>query len=167
MNNICKSWNLLKKELITATQKERFKTSMYIVKASHILQSWLKELQLTTNLYTHELDYVLKVLLKNLNSGLHQQKDIIFECLIYMIAHDESDKDLIQKILTLPFIQNIEIPVDILNNHAKEIAKSLDTDTMLKCLEALCEHGNGMERLKLLNTCIVGYQTEIAAGAVL
>ncbi|XP_060828354.1 serine/threonine-protein kinase atr-like [Bombus pascuorum] len=167
VNNICKSWNLLKKELITATQKERFKTSMCILKASHILQSWLKELQLTTNLYTHELDYVLKALLKNLNSGLCQQKDIIFECLIHMIAHDESDKDLIQKILTLPFNQNIEIPVDILNNHAKEIAKSLDTDTMLKCLEALCEHGTGMERLKLLNTCIVDHQTEIAAGAVL
>ncbi|KOX79522.1 Serine/threonine-protein kinase atr [Melipona quadrifasciata] len=70
------------------------------------------------------------------------------------------------KILILPFM-HIEIPVDIVNNHVKEIAKSLNTATMLKCLEVLCEHGNGIERLKVLNTCIIGHQSEIAAGAVL
>ncbi|XP_043511522.1 serine/threonine-protein kinase atr [Frieseomelitta varia] len=166
VSNTCELWNLLKKELITATEKGKFETIVHILKASNILQSWLKELQLTTNLYTHELDYVLKVLLQNLNSGLCQQKDIIFECLMHIIAHDESNKNLIQKILILPFM-HIEIPVDIVNNHVKEIAKSLNTATMLKCLEVLCEHGNGIERLKVLNTCIIGHQSEIAAGAVL
>lgn len=166
VSNTCGLWNLLKKELITATEKGRFETIVHILKASNILQSWLKELQLTTNLYTHELDYVLKVLLQNLNSGLCQQKDIIFECLMHIITHNESNKNLIQKILILPFM-DIEIPVNIVNSHVKEIAKSLNTATMLKCLEVLCEHGNGIERLKVLNTCIIGHQSEIAAGAVL
>ncbi|KAG6794440.1 serine/threonine-protein kinase atr-like [Apis mellifera caucasica] len=163
----CDSWNLLKKELITATQKEKFKITMHILKASRILQSWLKELQLEMILYTDELDYILKLLLQNLNSGQYEQKNVIFECLIHMIAHDESNKDLIQKILTLPFMQHIEISMDIINNHAKEVFKSVDTAAMLICLEVLCEYGRGMERLKILNTCIMDYQTDIAAAAVL
>lgn len=164
----CDSWNLLKKELITATQKEKFKITMHILKASRILQSWLKELQLKMILYTDELDYILKLLLQNLNSGQYEQKNIIFECLIHMIAHDESNKDLIQKILTLPFMQHIEISMDIINNHAKEVFKSVDTAAMLICLEVLCEYGRGeVEQLKILHTCIMDYQTDIAAAAVL
>lgn len=166
VSDTCELWNLLRKELITATEKGKFETTVHILKASNILQSWLKELQLTTNLYRHELDHVLKVLLQNLNSGLCQQKDIIFECLMHIMAHNETNKNLIQKILILPFM-HIEIPMDIVNNHVKEIAKSLNTATLLKCLEVLCEHGNGIERLKILNTCIIGYQPEIAAEAVL
>ncbi|OAD54306.1 Serine/threonine-protein kinase atr [Eufriesea mexicana] len=167
VSNTCVSWNLLKRELITTSQKEKFRTSMHILKASRILQSWLKELQLQTNLYTHELDDVLKILLQNLRSAQCQQKNIIFECLIHMIVHNESNKDLIQKILTLPFTQHIEIPMNIMNIHAKEAAKSLDIGTMVKCLEVLCEYGTGIDRLKILNACIINHQTEIAAAAVL
>lgn len=140
---------------------------MHILRASRILQSWLKELQLQTNLYTHELDDVLKMLLKDLNSAQCQQKSIIFECLIHMIVHDESNKELIQKILTLPFTQHVEIPMNIMNTHAKEAAKSLDIATIIKCLEVLCEYGTGINRLKILNACIINHETEIAAAAVL
>ncbi|XP_076757525.1 serine/threonine-protein kinase ATR [Xylocopa sonorina] len=166
-NNLCDSRNLIKKELVTASKMERFETSMHILKASRILQFWLKELQLQTHVYTDELNYIMKMLLQNLNSGQCQQKHIIFESLVHIMAHSESNKDLIQKILTLPFIQQVEIPADVMNYHAKEIIKSLDTVSLIKCLEVLCECGNGIEILKILNVCIMNHQTDLAVGAIL
>ncbi|XP_053989775.1 uncharacterized protein LOC128882206, partial [Hylaeus volcanicus] len=167
IGDVCESWNLLRNELITVTRERKFERTMHILRTSHILQSWLKELKLQFNLYTTDLDDVLKILLETINSGQYQQKKNIFECFIYMMAHDESNKDLIQKLLILPFTQHIEIPQGIINNHVKEAARSLDIATMLKCLEVLCEFGNGMERLKLLNTCILNSKTELAVGALL
>ncbi|CAK9833676.1 Serine/threonine-protein kinase atr [Anthophora retusa] len=166
VTDVCESWNLLKKQLLIATQMERFEISMHILKASRALQSWLKELQLQVNLYTHELDEILKLLLQNLNSEQCQQENIIFGSLVHIMAHNESDKDLIQKILIIPFIQHAEISVNVINDHAKKTAKSLDIATKLKCLEVLCEFGNAKEQLKILNICIVSHQTELIVGAV-
>ncbi|XP_076632761.1 serine/threonine-protein kinase atr isoform X1 [Colletes latitarsis] len=166
ISDVCESWNLLRNELISLTQAGKFERTMHILKASRILQSWLKELKLQINLYTTDLDDVLKILLESLSSGQCQQKKSVFECFIHMMAHNESNKDLIQKLLTLPFTQHIEIPGGIMNNHVKEAACSLDIATMLKCLEVLCEFGNGMERLKILNICILNCKTELAVGAL-
>nr|XP_034192073.1 serine/threonine-protein kinase ATR [Osmia lignaria]XP_034192074.1 serine/threonine-protein kinase ATR [Osmia lignaria]XP_034192075.1 serine/threonine-protein kinase ATR [Osmia lignaria] len=167
VSDICKSWNLLKKELITATEMRKFDKSLHILKASRILQSWLKDLQLPTNLYTNELQDILNILLQNLNSEHCEQKKIIFENLAHLMAHNESNKDLIEKILALPFTQHIAISENVVSNHMKETARSLDNATMLKCLEVLCEYGNVTDRLKILNTCIINCDTELSIGAVL
>ncbi|TGZ48346.1 Serine/threonine-protein kinase ATR [Temnothorax longispinosus] len=45
-------------------------------------------------------------------------------------------------------------------------AKSLDVKTMSECLEILCIHGKGKERLKLLRTCILNAEMQIAVAAV-
>lgn len=164
VSDICKSWNLLKKELIIAIEMRKFDKSLHILKASRILQSWLKDLQLPTNLYKNELQDILKTLLQNLNSEHCEQKKIIFENLAHLMAHNESNKELIEKILALPFTQHIEISE---SNHVKETARSLDSATMLKCLEVLCEYGNVTDRLKILNTCIINCDTELSIGAVL
>ncbi|XP_076679651.1 serine/threonine-protein kinase atr isoform X1 [Andrena cerasifolii] len=167
ISDVCESWSLLRNELTSATQVGRFERLMHILKASRILQCWLRELKLQTKLYTTDLDDILKTLLQNLSSEHCEQKKIIFESCIHMMAHNESNKQLIQKLITLPFIQHIEIPKEIGNNHVKEAAASLDIATMLKCLEVLCEFGSGMERLKVLNTCILNCEPELAVGALL
>lgn len=165
--SISELWSLLWKELMSLLKMEKFFTSMYILKASRILEFWLKELKLQTILYAGDLDNVLEPLLLNLNSGNCQQGKVIFECFVHLMAHAESNKVLIQKILTTPFAQQIEMPADIMNTRAKNEAKSLDVDTKIKCLEVLCEFGNGAIRLEILKMCIVSHQTDLAVGAVL
>ncbi|XP_003702936.2 serine/threonine-protein kinase ATR isoform X1 [Megachile rotundata] len=167
VGDICKSWNILRKELVCSTQMKKFETSKHILKASRTLQSWLKDLQLPTDLYINELEEILKILLDSLSPEHYQQRNVIFENLVHLMAHNESNKDLIEKILALPFIEHIEISENIVNNYVKEAAKSLDIATMLKCLEALCEYGTGIDQLKILNTCINNRETELSVGAVL
>ena len=167
IGDVCESWGLLRNELTSATQVGKFQRLVHILKASRILQCWLRELKLQMELYTTDLDDILKILLQNLSSGHCQQKEIIFESCIHMMAHNESNKHLIQTLITLPFAQHIEIPKEIMNNHVKEAAASLDIATMLKCLEVLCEFGSGTERLNVLNACILNCETELAVGALL
>ncbi|XP_026671548.1 serine/threonine-protein kinase ATR-like isoform X2 [Ceratina calcarata] len=161
--DIPNSWNLMKSELMTASQKGKFETCMHILKASRILQYSLKKLNMPAILYQTELDAVLKTILENLNSGQCRNKYITFESLIHMMAHEESNKDLIQKILMLPFN---DIPADIINDSAKEIVMSVDTAIKLKCIEVLCECGKGIELLQSLNSCITTHQIELTVGVV-
>lgn len=166
VSDVCASWNLLRNELMTAVQTGKLEKSVHILEASRTLQSWMKTLQLQMRLYITDLDNILNILLQILNSGQCQQRKIIFESFTHIMAHDESNKDLTQKLLMLPFTRNIDIPMEV-NNHTREAAQSLDVITMLKCLEVLCEFGNGIERLKVLNACISNCGTELAVGAVM
>nr|XP_031832738.1 serine/threonine-protein kinase atr-like [Nomia melanderi] len=166
VSDICEPWKLVRNELITATHSKKLEKCVFILKASRILQCWLKDLKLPMNLYTTELDDILKILVEYLKSGQYQQMQIIFECFIHMIAHNESNKNILQKLLTLPFIRHIEMPVEFINNHVREAAESLEIAMKLKCLEILCEFSNGMETLKILNTCVLNDESDLAVGAV-
>ncbi|KZC05824.1 Serine/threonine-protein kinase atr [Dufourea novaeangliae] len=166
ISGVCESWNVARNELIAAAHSRKLEKCVHILKGSRILQSWLKELKLPMNLYATDLNDILKIFIQNLNSGECQQGEIIFGCFIHMMAHIESTKDMLQKLLTLPFTGQIELPVTVINDHVKKAAESLDSAVMLNCLEVLCEFGNGMEGLKILNTCVNNGTTELAVGAV-
>ena len=104
--------------------------------------------------------------MQNLNADICQDGEIIFQILIYLMTHKESNKVLLQSILALPFTPDFKGSVNI-SQKMVERAKSLNVKTMSKCLEALCAYGNGKERLKLLRACILNGGTEIAIAAVL
>ncbi|XP_033336517.2 serine/threonine-protein kinase ATR [Megalopta genalis] len=166
VSEFCEPWKFVRNELIFAAKSKKLEKCVHILKASGILQCWLKELKLSMNLYATDLDDILEILIQNLRSGQCQQGQIIFECFIHMVAHNEANKDVLHKLLALPFITNTEISAEIINNHVKEAAESLDIATKLRCLEALCEFGNGMEALNLLNNCVSSGRTDLAVAAV-
>lgn len=162
---VSESWKLLRKELMTLMQMEKFTEVLNIIKASSLLQSWLEKQKIQIRLYENDLNAILKILMQNLNSDRCQDMDTIFHILMNLMAHNESNKVLLQSILALPFTQDFKGSMDIRPKMVQR-AKCLDVQTMSKCLEILCAYGNGKERLKLLRACILNGETQIAVAAV-
>lgn len=163
---ISEKWKLLRQELIKFVQAEKFTEVLYIIKASSLLQLWLEEQKFQIKLYENYLNVILKILIQNLNSDKCQNEQISFQILINLMAHNESNKVLLQSILALPFTQTFKGSMDISQKMVQR-AKSLDIEIMSECLETLCAHGTGKERLKLLRVCILNGETQIAVTAVL
>ncbi|XP_018056134.1 PREDICTED: serine/threonine-protein kinase ATR [Atta colombica] len=162
---ISEPWKLLKKELMNLIETEKFTEVLHIVKASSLLQLWLENQKIQVKLYENDLNAILKILIQNLNSDRCQNEQIIFQILMNLMAHNESNKVILQSILALPFTQDFKGSMDISQKMVQR-AKSLDIKIMSECLETLCIHGNGKERLKLLRTCILNSETQIAITAV-
>lgn len=163
---ISEPWKLLRKELMAYVQMEKFTEVLHIVKASSLLQLWLEKQKIHVKLYENDLNTILKILIQNLNSDRCQDARIIFQILMSLMAHNESNKVLLQSILALPFTQDFKGSMDISQKMVQR-AKSLHVDTMSKCLETLCAYGSGKERLKLLRACILNGETQVTAIAVL
>ncbi|XP_032688955.1 serine/threonine-protein kinase ATR isoform X2 [Odontomachus brunneus] len=162
---ISEPWKLLRKELMTHMQMEKFTEVLHIVKSSSLLQLWLEERKIQVKLYENDLNVILKTLMQNLNSDKCQDVEVIFQILMNLMAHSESNKVLLQSILALPFTQDFKGSMDISQKMVQK-AKSLNVDTMSKCLETLCAYGSGKERLKLLRACILNNETQVAVVAV-
>ncbi|XP_025157159.1 serine/threonine-protein kinase ATR [Harpegnathos saltator] len=158
-------WKLLRKELMSFVQMKKFTEVLYIIKASSLLQLWLEEQKIQVKLYENDLNTILKILMQNLNSDRCQDVEIIFQILISLIAHSESNKVLLQTILALPFTQDFKGSVDISQKMVQK-AKSLSVDTTSKCLETLCAYGSRKERLKLLRRSILNGEMQVAIVAV-
>ncbi|KAL6262489.1 hypothetical protein P5V15_007574 [Pogonomyrmex californicus] len=163
---ISEPWNLLRKELMSLMEAEKFTQVLYIVKGSSLLQLWLEKEEIHVKLYDNDLNVILRILMLNLNSESCRNEEIIFQILMSIMAHNESNKVLLQSILALPFTQDFKGSMDISQKMVQR-AKSLNVETMSKCLETLCTYGNGKERLKLLRMCILNSNIQIAVTAVL
>lgn len=162
---ISEPWKLLKTELMAHMQIENFTEVLYILKSSSLLQLSLEKQKIKVKLYENDLNAILKILMQKLNSDRCQDAEIIFQILMSLMAHSESNKVLLQTILALPFTQDFKGSMDI-GQKMVQRAKSLNVDTMSKCLETLCAYGSGKERLKLLRACI-NNETQVAVAAVL
>lgn len=162
---VSEPWALLRKQLMNFMETGKFTEVLHIIKASALLQLWLEREEIQIKLYENDLNRILKVFMQNLNSDTYQDGEIIFQVLINLMAHKESNKVLLQSILALPFTQDFKGSMDI-SQKMVERAKSLNVKTMSKCLETLCTYGNGKERLKLLRMCILNGEAEIAIAAV-
>lgn len=146
-------------------EAEKFTEVLHIIKVSSSLQLRLEKKKIQVKLYENDLNALLKILIQNLNSDECQNEQIIFEILMNLMAHNESNKVLLQSILALPFTQDFKGSMDI-SQKLVQRAKSLDVKIMSDCLETLCIYGNGKERLKLLRTCILNTEMQIAVAAV-
>ncbi|XP_020296818.1 serine/threonine-protein kinase ATR [Pseudomyrmex gracilis] len=163
---ISEPWKLLRKKLMSLMQIEQFTEVLHILKASSLLQSWLKKQNIQVNLYENDLNIILRLFMQKLSSDeCGETRKIIFHNLTHLIVHNESNKVLLQSILALPFTQDFKGSMDI-NEKMVQNAKSLDVETMSKCLEAVCVYGTGKEILKLLRACILNNETQIAVAAV-
>ncbi|XP_014472413.1 PREDICTED: serine/threonine-protein kinase ATR-like isoform X2 [Dinoponera quadriceps] len=162
---ISEPWKLLRKELIAYVEMEKFTEVLHIVKASSLLQLWLDNQKIQVKLYENNLNAILKIFMQHLNSDNCQDAEIIFQILMSLMAHNESNKVLLQTILALPFTQDFKGSMDI-GPKMVQRAKSLNVDTMSKCLETLCAYGSRKERLKLLRACILNGETQVAIVAV-
>ncbi|XP_011329801.1 serine/threonine-protein kinase ATR isoform X3 [Ooceraea biroi] len=163
---ISESWKLLRKKLMSLVQAEKFTEVLHIAQASSSLQCYLEKESIEVRLYENDLNVMLKILIQNLNSEGCQDEQIIFQILMNFMAHNESNKVLLQTILALPFTQDFKGSMEI-SQRMVQRAKSLDVATMIRCLETLCAHGSGKERLKLLRMCVLNGESQIAVTAVL
>lgn len=159
-------WKLLREKLTSLVQAERFTEVLHIVKASSLLESCLEGEKIEMRLYENDLHIVLKALIQSLNADRCQDEQVIFQILMSLMAHHESNKVLLQSILALPFTQDFKGSMDISLKMVQR-AKSLDVTTVKRCVETLCACGNGRERLKLMRACVLNGQSEIAVAAVL
>lgn len=146
-------------------EAEKFIEVLSIIKVTSSLQLQLEKKKIQAQLYENDLNALLKILIQNLNSDKCQNEQIIFEILMNLMAHNESNKVLLQSILALPFTQDFKGSMDI-SQKLVQRAKSLDVKIISECLETLCIYGNGKERLKLLRTCILNNEMQIAVAAV-
>ncbi|XP_011875240.1 PREDICTED: serine/threonine-protein kinase ATR [Vollenhovia emeryi] len=165
VTKISEPWKLLTKELKNLIEVEKFTEVLHLVKASALLQLWLEKQQIQVKLYENDLNVILRILIQNLNSDKCLDGRTIFQILINLMAHNESNKVLLQSILALPFTQDFKGSMDISQKMVQR-AKSLNVEAMSECLETLCIHGKGKERLKLLRTCILNAEMQIAITAV-
>ncbi|XP_025986385.1 serine/threonine-protein kinase ATR [Solenopsis invicta] len=161
---ISEPWRMLRKELMNLMEAKKFTTVLHIIKASSLLQLWLETQKIQVNLYENDLNAMLKIFMQNLNSDRYQDEQIIFQIFMNLIAHNESNKVLLQSILALPFTQDFKGSMDI-GQKMVQRAKSLDIKTMSECLKTLCIYGSGKERLKLLRTCVNG-EIQVAVAAI-
>lgn len=145
---------------------EKFAVVLHIIKASSMLQSWLKNENIPIKLYENDLNTILQLLMQNLNSDKCQDVEVIFHILISLMAHNELNKVLLQSILALPFTQDFKRSMDIGQKMIQKAKMCLNVETTSKCLEVLCAYGNGKQRLKLLRTCVLSDDTQIAVTAV-
>lgn len=164
---ISEPWKLLRRELMTYVQIEKFPEVLHIVKASSLLQLWLEKQKIHVKLYENDLNIILNTLIQNLNSDMCENAEIIFQILINLMAHSESNKVALQTILALPFTPDFKGSVVDIGQKMVQRTKSLHVDTMSKCLETLCAYGSGKERLKLLRVCILNGEKQVAVAAVL
>ncbi|KAG5348071.1 ATR kinase, partial [Acromyrmex charruanus] len=137
-----------------------------IILATEISEPWkLLKKELANLMEAEKFTEVLHIVKASSLLQLCQNEQIIFQILMNLMAHNESNKVILQSILALPFTQDFKGSMDISQKMVHR-AKSLDMKIMSECLETLCIHGNGKERLKLLRTCILNSETQIAITAV-
>lgn len=161
LEEVIESWFLLKQELIAAMQTNRYSDMLYILHGSCLLQNWITEHKINVILYEDGLNVILKKLIYELNFGKNEIKEIILRSIMCVMIHNESNKDLIESILTLPFMKNIKETAEI-NQTGIDTLKSLSNEMKAKCFMTICGHGKKENRLYLIRTFIINNEIQLA-----
>ncbi|KAK0175715.1 hypothetical protein PV327_009444 [Microctonus hyperodae] len=140
---------------------------------SQLLSSWLL-LEKSRGRFFNDFHDLLKNFLIKLDTSnnMDSTSASTFMYFVDILALNEDDncQNDIQNILMLPWSQARE-PVSICNdktyNKIFVMAKSLDTDSKIKCLEAVCKLGKGRIRMKYLSSCIANSHTEFSTVVLL
>ncbi|XP_046813707.1 serine/threonine-protein kinase ATR isoform X1 [Vespa crabro] len=161
LEEVNEAWFLFKQELHAAVQTNRYNDMLYILHGSCLLQHWIIEQNIDVILYKDDLNVILKKLIYELNFGKHELKEIILRSIMCVMIHNESNKDLIESILTLPFMKNIKETAEI-NQTGMETLKSLNNEMKAKCFMTICGHGKKENRLYLIRTFIINNELQLA-----
>lgn len=161
LEKISEAWFLFKQELKFAMRINRFNDVFYVLHGSCLLQHWIVEHNINVILYKDDLNIILKKLIYELNVGKREFKEIILRCIMCVMIHNESNKDLIESILTLPFMKNIKETAEI-NQGGIETLKSLNNEMKAKCFMTICGHGKKENRLYLIRTFIINNENQLA-----
>ncbi|XP_066597912.1 serine/threonine-protein kinase atr-like [Prorops nasuta] len=147
---ICDAWKSLQEHLMTIVCNQDFEQSLHILKASSLLEINLKRYNFNIFLYQDELNKILDIFIKSCNTN-KLKLQMILENLTQVMAHEESNRPLIQSILTSVFTRKT---VERLGRKVIQTFEFVDVDIKVKCLNAICEYGSGKERMHLLSSVL-------------
>ena len=153
MASVSKLWESLRTQFIKNLSKKNFFQISTFLKSTSLLDSWLIDRKINARLYEEDMELIFNFLKENLNNSNPKSNILVFQCLIHLMAHSESNKENIQEILSLPWSKKAPESMEI-DNHLKSVADLLDFETKIKCLETVCRYGNGKSHIDLLNECI-------------
>ncbi|KAK0088729.1 hypothetical protein PV325_010836 [Microctonus aethiopoides] len=144
-----------------------------VLDISRLLSSWLSLEKSRGRFFNdfHNLlqNFLIKIEASN-NMDSTSASTFMYFVDILALNEDDSCQNDIQNILLLPWSQARE-PVSMCDektyNKLTVMAKSLDTDSKIKCLETVCKLGKGRIRMKYLSSCIANSHTEFSTVVLL
>ena len=151
--NVSELWKCLRTCFIRNLSERNFSQISSFLESTSLLDSWFTDRKIQARLFENDMELIFDSLINDLNHSNFQLNTLIFQCLVQLMAHSESNKENIQQVLSLPWIRNESESMEI-DDDLKALANSLDFNTKLKCLEAICRYGTGKSRLDLLKECV-------------
>ena len=130
------------------------------------MDSQLVQIGVSINLIDTDFPEIQSQFLKALETNNYHQHKLIFESFSQLISLQRVNKNEIQSILILPWLDSNFLSNKITTTHLAN-AKSIDSFTKVKCLNAISRYGRGHHRLKILNICISSCEIELGVASVL
>lgn len=159
-------WAALKELSFKNLQAEKYTEIFKFLQLSNWLDFRFSVNNIIVNLFDTDTTSMQSVFLKSLDSNNYRQNKLIFECFAQLISLREMNKDEIQNVLMLPWLDISQIPPNLTKTHLAN-AKSLDFATKVKCIDSISRYGKGRHRLEVLNMCISSCEIELGISSVL
>ncbi|KAJ8680180.1 hypothetical protein QAD02_015967 [Eretmocerus hayati] len=172
MTQISKLWAALKDDFLKCLETEEYKEALNFLQLTKILDLQLSLKNISLHLLGSDFREMKSQLFKTLSSEQNlsahrncERNKLVFEMFTHLIALREANKSEIQKILMMPWLNNIDISEGITNFHLAN-AKALDSATKVKCINAISRYGKGAQRLEILKMCASHCDIELAIASV-
>ncbi|XP_058804986.1 serine/threonine-protein kinase ATR-like [Phymastichus coffea] len=166
LSQISKVWATLKKFMSRNLEMEKYKETLKLLQLANWIDFRFSHKNITVNLLDTDVRSIQSAFLKGLDSNNYRQNKLIFECFSQLISLREINKDQIQSILMLPWLDISLIPPGVTKTHLAN-AKSLDFATKVKCVNSLSRYGKGKQRIEILNMCLSSCEIELGVSSVL
>ncbi|KAL7294393.1 hypothetical protein TKK_0012398 [Trichogramma kaykai] len=163
----CDLWKSLKDLFNKYLKHEKYEELLNFFKLTKVLDFRLVQQQKTIKLLDGEIPRIFSTFLNTLSTNNYKQNKLVFENFVQLISLQEVDKDEIQNILSLPWLDVTSIKVFNFTKIQLANAKSLDFATKVKCLNAIGMHGKGQHRLDIFNMSISNCEIELGVASIM
>lgn len=136
------------------------------MRLANSLDSWFSQNNIPLYLLNNNVQNIESQLLKVLTSNNLEKNKLIFDNFNQLFSLREVDKNEIQNILSLPWLDSKEFPPNITKSHIAN-AKALDSQTKVKCLSSISKYGKGLQPLNLHSMCISSYAVDLGVASVM
>lgn len=161
-----KLWSAFKDFFYCRLQLEKYEDTFSFLRLANSVDLWFSQNNISLCLLSDDRENIQSHFLDILASNNYRQNKLIFDNFTQLMSLREVDKNEIQNILSLPWLDSSTLPPKITKNHIAN-AKSLDFATKVKCLEAITKYGKGRQRLNMYSMCISSCAIELGVAIVM
>lgn len=153
VREISKLWSNLRICFINSLPKKNFFYISGFLESTNLLCHWFIEHKIQAQLFEDDVNVITNFLLENLSDSDSATNSLVFQCLICLLSHLESDKKKILNVLYLPWSKNDSEAMNI-DKNIINVENSIDFETKLKCLESICRYVPENISFSLLTECV-------------